>query len=343
MARPLWPHDEKQLMQLVQPAAVFAISLAVALVVRSLILRAIRRRAPEASPAAIFVETIRVPSIFWALAAALAISLKFAELTRQQYALAAEWIGAFLIVSITLVAASVAVRTVTSYGERQGMPFAVAGMSRALVRVLVVAIGAMTLLAHFEIRITPLLTALGVGGLAVALALQYTLANFFAGLHILMERPIFVGDHIKLDSGQEGIVTDIGWRTTRVRTGGNDMVIVPNVKITSGILLNYSQPEQRSAAELPILVAHQADVAQVCRIALEEAAGLQTILAEPAPLCLFDPGVTLTHLQFKLIFQVASRADQGRVLSDLRLRILTRFRADGIPLPNPELARIGVQ
>ena len=86
--------------------------------------------------------------------------------------------------------------------------------------------------------------------IAVALALQDTLANLLAGIHILVERPIVVGDSIKLESGHEGVVTDIGWRTTRVRTGSNDMVVVPNTKITSGILVNYSLPDRRTVAEV---------------------------------------------------------------------------------------------
>ena len=117
------------------------------------------------------------------------------------------------------------------------MPLAMAGLTRTLTRFAVLATGLLVLLAYLNISITPMLTALGIGGLAVALALQDTLANFFAGLHILVERPIFVGDYIRLESGQEGVVTDIGWRTTRIRTLSANMVVVPNTKITSGTLL----------------------------------------------------------------------------------------------------------
>ena len=105
-----------------------------------------------------------------------------------------EWankgIGAFTIISITLAVAAVLVRTIAVYGARHSMPFAVAGLSRTLARVLVFSIGLLMLLPIFDIDITPILTALGVGGLAVALALQDTLANFFAGIHILIEEPI---------------------------------------------------------------------------------------------------------------------------------------------------------
>jgi len=115
------------------------------------------------------------------------------------------------------------------------------------------------------------------------------------------------------------------------------MVIIPNTKITSGILINCSQPQPRAQAEIAVVAGHDADVEQVRRIALEEAARTDGVLAEPAPVFLFDPGVLLTHLQSKLFVNVASRSDQSRVASEIRTRMLARFRAEGVPLPNPEL------
>jgi len=316
----------------VEPATVFGIALFAALVVRYLVLRTLARRGAFSG---VFVATIRFPSFLWSLAAALAVALEYTKLPREDAARASLWIGAFVIISLTLVAASVAVRMLSQYGERQGMPFAAAGLSRALIRVLVFALGAAWLLAHFEMwkGITPLLTALGVGGIAVALALQDTLANFFAGIHILVERPIIVGDSIRLESGHEGVVTDIGWRTTRVRTGSNDMVVVPNTKITTGILVNYSLPDRRTMTEVQILASHKADAELVRRIALEEAARVEGVLADPAPLFLCDPGVLPTHLQCKLVVQMADRGALGRVQSELRMRLLARFRDEGVPLP----------
>jgi small-conductance mechanosensitive channel len=316
----------------VEPAVVFGIALVAALVVRYLLLRVLERRNVFSG---VFAATVRFPSVLWSLAAALAVAVEYTDLPRKYAGRTSLWIGAFVIISLTLVAASVAVRMLRQYGERQGMPFAAAGLSRALIRVLVFALGAAWLLAHFEMwkGIAPLLTALGVGGFAVALALQDTLANFFAGIHILVERPIIVGDSIRLESGHEGVVTDIGWRTTRVRTGTNDMVVVPNTKITSGILVNYSLPDRRTVAEVQILVSHKADAELVRQLALEEAARVEGVLADPAPLFLCDPGVLPTHLRCKLVVQIADRSALGRIQSEIRTRLLARFRDEGVPLP----------
>jgi small-conductance mechanosensitive channel len=328
--------DEEVMMRWVPALAAFAASLAVLLLIRHFALRIARRGAsgPE-SFSAVLAEAVSVPSILWALAAAIDFSLPFANLTRRQSELAGQWIGAFIIVSITLVAATFAVRLLTAYGARRNLPFAIAGLSHTLIRVVIGTIGLMTLLSNFGRSITPLLTALGVGGIAVALALQDTLANFFAGIHILVEQPISVGDLIRLEGGQEGKVGDIGWRTTRIRTAANDMVVVPNTKITTGILLNYSKPTERTVGIVPLVAAHGADTAEVMRIALEEAARTKEVLADPAPLCLFDPGLLPTHLEFKLIVNLASRADMGEPLSGLRMRLLDRFRAAGVRLPEP--------
>jgi small-conductance mechanosensitive channel len=332
-----WLTDEKLMERWGPPLAAFAAVLGALLVVRYILLRLLRRGAKAPGSAGVIIaETISFPSVLWALAAAADASLSSANLTARQTHLADEWIGAFVIVSLTLVALSAASRMLMHYGERQGMPLAAAGLSRTLIRVLVVTLGAMSLLANFGKQIGPLLTALGVGGIAVALALQDTLANFFAGIHILVEKPIFVGDLIRLADGQEGVVTDIGWRTTRVVTGTNDMVIVPNSKITTGTLINYSMPDLREVATVAILVGHDADPAQVQRIALEEASRTKGVLAAPAPVFLCDPGVLPTHLQFTLAFNVANRGDGGGAASEVRMRLLERFREEGVPLPNLE-------
>jgi len=336
---PKWLLEEKRLWRLAEPALTFLAALAATLLLRRLLLGWIRRRARPRSFASVFLSTVGFPSLLWCLAAAIAISLHFVELTARQLRWAADAIVVFVIVSLSLVAASIAVRMIAVYGERQGMPLAVAGLTRTLTRVLVLAFGLMILLAYLRISITPVLTALGVGGIAVALALQDTLANFFAGLHILVERPIFVGDFIRLESGQEGVVTDIGWRTTRVRTLGGNMVVVPNTKITSGTLLNYSLPDPGGVVDLPILVGHQADPDEVAAMAREEALEVEGVDRGFAPLVFCDPGVLPTHLQLKLIIRVHDQTQRGRILSEIRMRLLRRFRRQGVPLPGAELAR----
>ena len=320
--------------QLFSVIVTFGVALALCLLGRSIALRILDRRITDKLTFShTFLSAIRFPSVLWCLAASLAITIRNAAPSPEIVYWATKGIGAFTIISVSLVVAAIFVRMIAVYGERNHMPFAVAGLSRTLTNVFVLSIGFLMLLRMFGVEITPILTALGVGGLAVALALQDTLANLFAGIHILVEEPIGVGDFIKLSSGEEGVVKDIGWRTTRILTGGNNMTVIPNTKITSSTLTNFNLPEKRVGVDIPILASYEADHNQIGGIALEIAANTPGVLEEPAPSVWFDPGVTSTSLQMKLVVHVASQMEKGPVQSAIRRRLFERFRENGIPFP----------
>ena len=122
-----------------------------------------------------------------------------------------------------------------------------------------VILGSLILLRHFNVSITPILTALGVGGLAVALALQDTLSNLFGGFYVAVAGQVRLGDYIKLNTGEEGYVTDIGWRCTTFRAPANNMIIVPNAKLAQAIVTNYNLPEKRMAANFVVTVGYDCD------------------------------------------------------------------------------------
>ncbi len=328
-----WAVSERVLKQLGKPALAFVIALGVLLVLRRLLIGWCERRTTgPRSLAAAVLDTVRFPSLLWCVVASLAVALRFPELTRSQESRAALWIVILLILSFSLAAAAMVVRMIALYGERQRMPFAVVGLSRTLTYIVVLAIGAMILLRYLNIPITPLLTAFGVGGLAVALALQDSLANFFAGIHILVETPIRVGDWIQLASGDEGTVTDIGWRTTRVLTGTQNVIVIPNSRITSSILVNCSLPTRVMAVPIVILAGRKADPRRVMRLAFDEASRVDKVLPEPAPQVFLDPGLTPSHLGCRLLVFIADRQDQLPVQSEVRLRVIERLRAEGVPM-----------
>jgi len=105
---------------------------------------------------------------------------------------------------------------------------------------LIATIGVLVIVNGFGVSITPMLTALGIGGLALALALQKPLANFFAGVFITLGGPIRLGDYVKLDSGQEGFVADFSWRSTRLRMLPNNLLVGPNAKLAQAIVINIT-------------------------------------------------------------------------------------------------------
>ncbi|MDX1983259.1 MAG: mechanosensitive ion channel [Bryobacteraceae bacterium] len=319
-----------------QGALFFVAALAVAIVARTLLLRALRRQGVDDSATRVLHDTLRIPSILWCVFVALAVTLQFAGLPERGMRWVANGNVIFLVLSVSISTSTLLVRLAVFYAQSRGLPFAMSGLSKALVHILMVLLGGAVLLRYFDISVAPLLTALGVGGLAVALALRDTLANFFAGIHILVEAPVSVGDFIQLSTGEEGTVTDIGWRTTRVLTPRNNIVVIPNEKITSSILTNFALPDPKVVLPVDLIAGLDADIGQITRIAVEEARHVEGIVPDFMPLLLMDPGALPTHLQFKLVVQVQNRLLQGVVASDIRRRVFERFRQESVPMPSVE-------
>lgn len=130
-------------------------------------------------------------------------------------------------------------------------------------------------LDYFSIEITPLVATLGLGGLAVGLALQNTLSNFFAGLHIVSDRPVAVGHFIELDGGVAGYVEDIGWRSTRIRMLTNNVIIVPNGKLAESIITNDSMPQNEMSFWVDCGVAYTSNLDKVEKVTLKVARQIQ--------------------------------------------------------------------
>jgi small-conductance mechanosensitive channel len=285
----------------------------------------------------VLLSVVRGPSAFWAIALGLYVGLGTSVLPPRMIQISFLVLHALVILSFTFVAANVASHALRFAAQRAELPLT--GLTQAVIKGVVITLGVLILLGTLGVSITPILTALGVGGLAVALALQDTLSNLFAGIHILVEKSIRVGDMIRLESGEEGTVTDIGWRTTRIRLAPNNVVIIPNNKLAQARILNYSLPDKSMALLIPISVSYEADLDLVQRILIEETArgarDIPGLLAQPEPMVRFVPGFGQSSLDLTLVCQVREFTDQIPVQHELRLRILKRFRADGVDIPFP--------
>ncbi len=192
--------------------------------------------------------------------------------------------------------------------------------------------------AGFEI--TPLLTALGIGSLAIGLALQPTLSNFFAGIHLSMSKPIRIGDFIELEDGTQGEVIDISWRTTKLRQLANNLVIVPNARISDMRLLNYSMPEHPQSVVIAMGVAYDSDLRRVEEICIEVAhavIGENTEIADST----FEPLVRFhtfgdSSINFNVILRSRAMTDRFVLVHSFVKRIKERFDAEGIEIPFPQ-------
>ncbi|MFI9502830.1 mechanosensitive ion channel family protein [Nocardia sp. NPDC052566] len=207
-----------------------------------------------------------------------------------------------------------------------------------ITRVLVFGIGILITLGSLGIQIAPLLGALGIGGLAVALALQGTLANLFAGIHILASKMVQPGDFVKLDSGESGWINDISWRNTTLREIPGNYVIVPNAKFADAILTNYHQPEQSMAVVVECGVSYRSDLEHVERVALDVGAQVMSELDVGVPSA--EPRVRFhtfgeSSINFRVILWTRHFSDQYLLVSEFMKRLHERFQLENITIPYP--------
>lgn len=213
-----------------------------------------------------------------------------------------------------------------------------AALAGKLTSALIVAFGILYILRIAGVDISPLLASGAIGGLAVALALQDTLANLFAGLYLTIDRPARVGDFIKLESGQEGYLEEIGWRHTQVRVSGNNVVVIPNTKLSQAVITNYSLPRQDMSVMVECGVAYDSDLEHVEVVTIDVARTIQhsTEGADPD----WEPSVRWkafddSAISFVTVLGVKEFREQHTVQSAFIKALHRRFQDERIEIPFP--------
>jgi small-conductance mechanosensitive channel len=327
--------------QIIIPVIIVLASAGILLALRAIAFRVLHRWAErtETKLDDIIIASIKNPSLLLAVAIGIHIGLSFSGIPEKHLSYLTKILHIIIILSVTLASANLAGRLFKNYVQKSNIPIPTTGLAYGILKGTILVIGFLIILGVLGISITPLITALGVGGLAVALALQDTLANLFAGVHILMEKSIKVGDFIKLETGQEGYVDDITWRTTRIRMLPNNVVVIPNSKLAQSVVTNYYLPEKRMSLLIPISVSYSSDPEQIERILVDVAKkgslDIPGLLADPEPFVRFIPGFGDSSLDFTLICQVKEFVDQYLAQHELRKRIFKRFKEEGIEIPFP--------
>ena len=328
-------------MELVWPLIVLVGAFLLGLLVRRLVLRGLLAwtERTNSRPMMILADALRGPMLIWAVIVGAHLAIQASTLPEKVTATGSKSLLVLWMVSLTLMGMRLAGNLVRYYGEQVPGALPVTTLSETLAQLAVVILGILLILSALDFKITPILTALGVGGLAVALALQDTLSNLFSGFYVAVARQIRLGDYIRLNTGEEGYVADIGWRSTTVRSLGNNMILVPNAKLAQAIVTNFHLPEKRMSASVQVSVSYDSDLDKVERVLLDVAQRavkeLPGMEPEPAPSVSFDPGFGDWSLGFTLGFQVTEFANQFGVKAELRKRILRRFREEGIVIPYP--------
>lgn len=227
---------------------------------------------------------------------------------------------------------SIAARTETSLDDTL-LP-----LIQRVLWLVIYAIGGLVLLDMVGISITPMLTGLGLSGLAVALALQPTLASFFAGVQVITDQIVNIGDYIELDNGVRGYVTEIGWRSTRVRTPYQNMVIIPNSRLADSIITNYDSPHREVAVIVESGVSYSSDLAQVEEIVREVTAEVLANTAGAATR--FEPWFGFdtfgeSNINFWVWFYAQDYLATFLLKSELIKHLHARFNKEGIEINYP--------
>jgi small-conductance mechanosensitive channel len=276
----------------------------------------------------------------WFLIGGATLAARSSPLTLDQQAMGDRIAAALFVLSLSFVAASLITGVVERATARAGGATLISSsLMRNVLRGMILVVGGLMVLRNLGVHIEPLLTALGVGSLAVALALQPTLSNLFAGLHITFARPLRIGDFIELENGIQGFVVDIGWRATQLREGNNNIVIVPNGRLVEMIAKNYSLPEPEQSVPVTVGVGYGSDLERVAAVALEVAKECQASVPEAVKS--FVPVVRYqafgpSSIDFQVVLRAVRMPDRGVVVHEFVKRLAARFQHERIEIPFPQ-------
>ena len=224
------------------------------------------------------------------------------------------------------------------YGQRYDVLRSTGGIARGFVRLLVISLGFLILLDSFGVSITPIIASLGIGSLAVALALQPTLENFFSGVQLVADRPIKVGHFIKLETGEEGYVHKIGWRSTWIRQLPNNIVVMPNSKMVNSRITNYYYPDTQQAVLVQCGVHYTSDLEQVERVTIEVAKTVQKevqgAVEDHEPFIRYHT-FNSSSIDFTVILRAKEFVDNYLIKHEFVKRLQKRFAEEGITIPFP--------
>ncbi|MFE9101992.1 mechanosensitive ion channel family protein [Actinomadura geliboluensis] len=323
--------------RVIAAAVVMAAALAIAVLLRLLTGRLTRRAGDTRwawdDLAARLIRDLAMPL---AVLLGLWTAAKVLELPRGTLDVTAKILTAVTILVVSLALARLIAASVTSIAlARQGVAANVTIFAN-ITRVIVLGVGVLVMLQSIGVSITPLLGALGVGGLAVALALQDTLANLFAGVHVLASKTIEPGDYIKLATGQEGYVVDINWRNTSIRTLSDNIEVIPNQRFSDTILTNYHRPAQDMSVMVYAKVPYEVDLDAVeemlVKVGHDVMNDVQGGVADCNVLVRFDD-FNDASVGFHVILRSSEFGDQFAIKHEFLKRLHRTLREEGIAPP----------
>ncbi|MFC2729165.1 MAG: mechanosensitive ion channel family protein [Centipeda sp. (in: firmicutes)] len=325
---------------LLVPASIVLAALTVGIIADRLIRRYIDHHlaVEESTWKYVFIRSMQGVPIFFSFIIGLYWAIDAVEISPTLTKLLSYLLFTSNVFSITRVLARTVDGVVTMYFERSDRNLPKTTLLNSILIGVIYAMGLLVILQYYGISIAPILTAAGVGGMAVALALQETLSNIFSGLHLILSKQLRIGDYIKLSSGEEGRVTDITWRfTTIIPLGAGNTVVIPNKTIAGANITNFSLPTLNINISVPVGVAYDSDLATVERVTIETA---KEVLARVDDNPNAEPLVRYTDfgdssINFVVILPSSLFDNQGIIKHEFIKALTDRYRAEGIDIPYP--------
>ncbi len=274
----------------------------------------------------------------WFVIAGLYAAIRIVEMSTTIRDVFEKALLVLIIFTISLVIARITAGLVDLYITRAEGSMPSTTIMGNVIRIVVMLTGILVILMILEVPIAPILTALGVGGLVIALAFQDTLANLFSGLQILASKKISPGDFIQLDSGEEGRVMDITWRNTTVRTIQNNVVLIPNSKMASAIVTNYNTMTGEMSVLVEVGVSYDSDLKEVEEVTKEVAREVLEELEggvkgfEPR---LYYRSFSESSIDFTVVLRVREYMDHFSMTHEFIKRLHDRYGEEGIKIPFP--------
>lgn len=286
----------------------------------------------------IIIHSLRGWIIFWFILAGISLALPHLITEPAMLTIINKILLVLTIFSITMVFANIAVGFVDLVSGKIKEALPKTTILTNITKIFILLIGILIILNALGISIAPILAGLGIGGLAVALALQDTLSNLFAGLQIIISRQLKPGDYVKLSSGEDGYVVDITWRNTTIRELTNNLIIIPNAKLAQTIVKNYYLPEKGMAVLVQVGVSYDSDLEKVERVVVEVAK--ETMKDVPGAIKDFEPFIRYhTFADFSINFSVILRCEefvnQYMLKHEFIKRLHKRFKKENITIPYP--------
>lgn len=330
----------QKLLEFAIPGAVFVATVFLGYGIRNIVFRRLGQWSKNTKTQVddIIIATVKGPFIVWFLMLGIYFALELSHLPEN----IAHLIGRLLLIlgvfSVTMALANISSRLIKTYSAKVESALPVTSLTQNISRIIIFAIGILIALNSLGVSITPILATLGVGGLAVALALQDTLSNLFSGFHIAIARQIRIGDYIKLDSGEEGYVTDINWRTTKIKMLPNNVVLVPNEKLTKAIITNYYLPDKEMAVLVNLGVHYKSDLKKVEMVTSEVAREVMRQVQGGVPD--FEPFIRYntfadSSVNFTVILRAKEFVDQYLLKHEFIKRLHERYSKENINIPYP--------